>query len=81
MTRSKPSSKHRPWFNEHIKDLISKRDVAFSRWKRFKTNELYCGYKSARNKGSFEICKAKQNYYSNKFKGIAVSKKTWQSIK
>ena len=80
LRRSKPSSKHRPGFNENIKDLISKRDVAFSHWKRFRANELYCCYKSARNKVNFEICKAKLNYYSNKFKGIVDSKKTWKAI-
>ena len=30
---------------------------------------------------NFEICKAKQNYYFNKFKGIVDSKKTWQAIR
>ena len=63
------------------KNLIKKHDLAFSRWKRFKTSDLHCFYKNSRNIVNSEIVKAKKKFYENKFKLIVDTRKTWKAIR
>ena len=60
--KQKTTCNDKPWFNEKNKNLIKKRDVAFSRWKRFKTSDLRCSYKNSRNIVNSEIVKAKKSF-------------------
>lgn len=55
LKRKKIMSTQSPWFDSEIKSLITKRDVAYSRWKRFRLPELHNIYKSARNEVTLKI--------------------------
>ncbi|XP_075159066.1 uncharacterized protein LOC142232218 [Haematobia irritans] len=57
-------SNHRPWFNSTIKSCIRERDIAYSRWKRFRTPELLQEYRSSRNRVNSYIKAAKVQYLS-----------------
>lgn len=73
--------KNRPWFSELIKIAIQQRNIAFSRWKRFKINELYEIYKNLRRTTNRLIKRAKAEYYAVKFSNAVGSKMTWQTIR
>lgn len=75
------AAKDKPWFSATIKHFMQLRDLAYSRWKRFKTNELKTEYKMARNSVNLQIRIAKSNYYSNQFGSALDSKKTWKIIR
>lgn len=53
--KKKTVTRDKPWFTTYIKKLIADRDEAYSRWKRFKINEIHVQYKIIRNKVDFEI--------------------------
>ncbi|XP_075151092.1 uncharacterized protein LOC142225202 [Haematobia irritans] len=74
-------NKQPPWFNNEIKHQIVTRDLAYKRWKRFKTPYLYEMYKSARRVVVKTIENAKSNYYSQKFKTALDSKSKWKEIR
>lgn len=71
----------KPWFSTSIKNSISERDFAYSRWKRFRTSELYEVYRQQRRKVNNMIRSAKRQYYRERFSSAAGSKKTWNVIK
>lgn len=73
--------KQKPWFSSEIKDAIYLRDVSYTRWKRFKTTELYEDYLSAKRETNKLIKKAKSEFYAEKFSSAIGSKKTWQTIR
>lgn len=75
------SQKQKPWFSSSIKRAISRRDIAYSRWKRFKTDQLHEEYHVARKEANKMIKRAKSEYYSVKFSAALGSKKTWQTIR
>lgn len=58
----------KPWFKSKIRKLIKCRDRAYTRWKRFKTNNLKEEYRTARRKINYEINKRKREYFENRFK-------------
>ncbi|XP_075157493.1 uncharacterized protein LOC142230751 [Haematobia irritans] len=72
---------HQPWFNDTIKTLINKRDVAYHRWKKFKTPELHSTYKYYRQNVVKHIADAKTSYYKNKFSSALNSKSKWREIR
>lgn len=74
------AAKDKPWFSTFIKRHILLRDLAYSRWKRFKTDDLKAEYKAARNTVTLHIRRAKSSYYSNQFSSALESKKTWKII-
>jgi len=71
----------KPWFNQDIQGLIKQRDVAYKRWKRYKTPELLASLNEIKNKTAKEIKLAKTRYYENKFRGIVDSKEKWRKIR
>lgn len=75
------SQKDRPWFSSNIKCAINRRDLAYSRWKRFKTTQLHNEYRFERNTTNKLIRDAKSLFYANKFSTAIGSKKTWQTIR
>ena len=77
----KPRPETKPWFTNEIKELISKRDFAYKRWKRFKTIELREEYKFLRRKVVAAITKAKTKEINDKFDAAINSKQKWSQIK
>lgn len=75
------SSKSNPWFNPHIHSLIQQRDLAYSRWKRFKTPELEDLFRAARKEVNCKIKLAKTNYYTKSFGSAVQSGQKWKLIK
>ncbi|XP_075155471.1 uncharacterized protein LOC142228831 [Haematobia irritans] len=77
--KSKP--KQQPWFNQEIKTSISKRDLIYKRWKRYKTVELHEEFKNARREVNEKIKVAKTEFYRQQF-GMAVdSGSKWKVIR
>lgn len=75
------SLRTQPWFTTHIKQLIHIRDLAYSRWKRFKTPDLKNKYRAARKDVNCKIKIAKLEYYSKQFGSALQSKQTWKTIR
>lgn len=75
------SSQSRPWFNSEIRNLIRRRDLAHSRWKRFKSSIFKEEFKVARRQVNKSIEKAKREYFSKRFGDCIDSKKTWNVIR
>jgi len=75
----KPRTK--PWFNTSIEMLIKQREVAYKRWKRYKTPELLSAFNEVKKNTAREIKMAKIRHYENKFTEIANSKEKWRQIK
>lgn len=69
------------WFDNEIKILIGERDVAYTRWKRFKIPELHQLYKKARNIVNIRIKIKKKNYYAQKFQRAINSRNTWKNLR
>lgn len=70
-----------PWFDKTIKRLIDIRDIAYKRWKHFKTPELQSIFKSARKDVTKSINAAKSKFYQQKFSTAIDSKSKWQIIR
>lgn len=75
------SPKKKPWFSTLIKEAILRRDIAYGRWKRFKTTHLHEEYKTTRRNANKLIKKAKSDFYAAKFSSAIGSKKTWKTIR
>lgn len=75
------SNKHKPWFSPEIKDYINQRDLAYARWKRFRTTTLHEDYLAAKRRTNKMIKKAKSDFYAEKFSSAIGSKRTWQTIR
>lgn len=75
------SGNSRPWFNSDIKALIISRDLAYERWKRFKSNDLREEFKIARRAVNHGIRRAKYEYYSSRFSNSVNSRATWNTIR
>lgn len=73
--------KNNPWFNDTIQHAIKRRDLAYSRWKRFKTEALKVEFCSARREVNNQIKIAKSDYYSRQFGSALESKRTWRTIR
>lgn len=70
----------KPWFNDHLKYLISQRDYYFERKKVYPNNELIRNiYNKCNNLVKQSIRKAKKNYFENKFTNVN-SKNIWKTI-
>lgn len=73
--------KQPPWFNAEIKKLIDVRNLAYKRWKRFKTQVLHDNFKSARAAVLKLINSAKSSYFKRKFQLSIDSKCKWKEIR
>lgn len=60
-------AKSRPWFTAEVKDYIMIRDIAYYRWKRFRTSDLLEEYRAARRDVNRKIGIAKTEFYSRQF--------------
>lgn len=72
---------HNPWFDREVKLLIAQRNMAYSRWRKFKITEFYDKYRRLRNKVTFIIRCKKMDYFGRKFSEAINSKDTWKHIK
>lgn len=75
------TAKNKPWFTNIIRQSIQRRDLAYSRWKRFKTSELKTEFRTARKEVNIQIRNAKSDYYSKRFSSAVESKQTWRTIR
>jgi len=76
---SKPQIK--PWLNPNITALIQQRELAYKRWKRYKTPELLAAFNEIKKKTIKEIKYAKTSYYENKFTEVVNGKDKWKQIR
>lgn len=74
-------NKNCPWYNSRIELLISKRNAAYKRWKRYKLPLFFTEFKTARNKVNLEVRKSKTLYFSKKFNPGISSQKAWKALK
>lgn len=81
LKQKKTTYKQKPWFTSNIKNAICQRDLAYARWKRFKTFELKLQYSIARKYVNKLIKSAKTEYYSNRFSNAIDSRQTWNTIR
>lgn len=77
----KIGAQNREWFSSYIRHLIEKRELAYSRWKRFRTLSLHDEYRAARKLVNVKIKEAKRNFYSEKFSSALSTKSTWKTIR
>lgn len=81
LKHKKTTYKQKPWFTNAIKNAINLRDLAYARWKRFKTVEFKLQYSIARKNVNGQIRQAKTEYYSKRFSSAIDSKQTWNTIR
>ena len=55
------------WFTKKIEILIEQRNLAYNRWKQFKTAYLHEKFKELRRNTNIDIKTVKNNYYSYRF--------------
>jgi len=70
-----------PWLTPQIKSLMNQRNIAYLRWKSYKTPEYLSPYKSLRNMVIKNIRAEKTKHFENKFSGSINSKQKWSQIK
>ncbi|XP_059217457.1 uncharacterized protein LOC131994675 [Stomoxys calcitrans] len=73
--------KQQPWFTPEIKHLISVRNLAYKRWKRYRLPTLYDTFKSARRDVLKKTNESKKQYYKRKFENAIDSKRKWKEIR
>ncbi|XP_059217675.1 uncharacterized protein LOC131994805 [Stomoxys calcitrans] len=65
-TRRK-TTREKPWFTNDIKRSMEERDIAYSRWKRFRLPILHMQYRQLRNGVTEKIRQAKYRYFGRRF--------------
>lgn len=75
------NAKQPQWFNSKIERLIAVRNLAYSRWKKFKTPELLVIFRSARKDVVKTINAAKSMYYEQKFSSALDCRAKWKNIR
>ena len=70
-----------PWFSSDILYLISLRDKAWVKFRKFGKSELYNEYKKLRNRTQYVIKKAKVSYIKDKMSECKDSKSLWKTLK
>lgn len=82
LLRTKPiKQNNNPWFTSDLELSIQRRDLAYSRWKRYKTPELDMERRAARREVKSKIKTAKVNYYGHRFGNALDSRSTWKTIR
>ena len=76
---SKP--KDNPWYNHEIEVATIDRDIAYSNWKRSRSESDSAHFKRLRNRVNLLIRDAKQHYDCERFNVNLPSKKLWSNIK
>jgi len=70
----------KPWITGDIKSLILKREKAYNKWKRYRTQFFYERFKDLRKAVKKSIFIAKSSYYHSKFSEAVSTKQTWKQI-
>ena len=73
--------KQSPWLNEFLFDLMKKRDKIKKRAKLYNKENDWKEYRKMRNKVTFEIKKAKKQYYSDKIRESQGRSQSWEILK
>lgn len=71
----------RPWLTQRILNLINQRNNAYSRWKRFRSNDCWHFFKLLRNHVNQEIRSSKRAYYCSKFHVKLPTKQLWSNLR
>ena len=71
----------KPWFTNIIQIKINERNLAYSNWKKYKTDALYEIFKTARKNVNIATKYAKINFYKSKFNAAISTKEKWKQIK
>lgn len=79
LRKSKP--KVNPWFNHEIEKAIIDRNVAYSNWKRSRSETSGAHFKSLRNRVNMLIRDAKHQYDRERFNADLPSKQLWSNVK
>ncbi|XP_075155481.1 uncharacterized protein LOC142228843 [Haematobia irritans] len=75
----KPMSQ--PWMNNDILQLMIRRDSAYRRWKRYRTDRHREIYRELRNQVVSSARMLKSDYYAERFTSAVSSKSRWNEIK
>lgn len=67
-----------PWFDNYIRQLIHKRNMAYRKWKRSRCQATYSGFKARRRDVTKAIKQKKLKYYEHQF-SIAIDSKQTKS--
>lgn len=70
-----------PWFTSRIRKLITDRDMAYKRWKRYRLLDSWLLYKKLRNCVNYEIRKSKSRFFKTKLDTRLPMKKLWSNLK
>ncbi|XP_059221030.1 uncharacterized protein LOC131995848 [Stomoxys calcitrans] len=70
-----------PWFNEQLRALIDERNIAYKRWKRYRTTQLHERFKCARRNVGKSINEAKTLFFLKKFLNAVNSRSKWKEIR
>ncbi|XP_075162651.1 uncharacterized protein LOC142235284 [Haematobia irritans] len=77
----RPGNTNSSWFNTSIKNMIKQRDIAYKRWRRFKTSELHEEFRLLRKQVNKEISNAKRQHFEESFRSAVDSKSKWRKIR
>ncbi|XP_075157620.1 uncharacterized protein LOC142230885 [Haematobia irritans] len=77
----KVRSGSKPWFHEEVRLAISERDLAYSRWRRFKIPALRDDFREKRSLANVAIKRAEKDYFYRKFSSALGSKQSWNIIR
>jgi len=71
----------KPWFSVRLRILIEKRNTAYNRWKRYKTQQEHEKFLKLRKEVTCLVNSEKAQYFTNTFLKAAESKNTWKMIR
>lgn len=74
-------SRQQPWITGRVTELISKRNRAYSRWKRFRTERLHDEYRTLRNQVVKEIRENKMSFYGERYNSAVTCRQKWGVIR
>ncbi|XP_075149680.1 uncharacterized protein LOC142223709 [Haematobia irritans] len=75
------TNNEKPWFSNHIRNIIRKRDAYYSRWRRYKIPQLYESFRFWRCVVAKEIRIAKSRFYKEKFSKAINCRAKWKEIR
>ncbi|XP_075162815.1 uncharacterized protein LOC142235445 [Haematobia irritans] len=75
------TNNEKPWFSNHIRNIMRKRDAYYSRWRRYKIPQLYESFRFWRCVVAKEIRIAKSRFYKEKFSKAINCRAKWKEIR
>ena len=82
LKKFKVKGRENPWFSDKLSDIIHKRDVAWARARKSKSELDWIHFRQLRNKCTSHIRNAKSNYYVNQMTENSNNpSKFWKAVK